>query len=379
MATPDIHDGYESAFAREVAGTKRRFPAQDVIAALCEMLVTTCKVYATSDSDSFVAELEAAMEAKEHLFPSLAADDGPDVVAEIAKAERWVQRFQTQHGQRFVKRFFGSARADRFKAAFNEDVETMTPGIMKALPHFMEVAYAVDLCCSRVVDGDELPETPALFALSRIGLFLEPSNTGERTFNVTFTPSNHAAELAHLATQMQAQTSANALATLESIETPLIRKLRGAYDAMEASEDGVSQAANSIIELIDRLLRCAFTDDEVLAWISAYERPRKGVPLTYPKDGQERPTKQARAMCLISVGGDPGDLYDLHFTVAETVVGARRVLETYKHADTPEDAPDDLLDAVHLVEAALVLIFRLGWLGTDGDHRAEVLKRLRAA
>ncbi len=47
----------------------------------------------------------------------------------------------------------------------------------------------------------------------------------------------------------------------------LARKMQGARDALEHSADPVSQAANSLIELIDRLLRQSFPEPAVLDWV----------------------------------------------------------------------------------------------------------------
>ncbi|MFX0581139.1 hypothetical protein [Nocardia nepalensis] len=47
------------------------------------------------------------------------------------------------------------------------------------------------------------------------------------------------------------------------------RKLEGTRFALEGSVGGVSQAANSPVELIDRMLRAAFPGEEVVVWLQA--------------------------------------------------------------------------------------------------------------
>src|SRR5205807_1781059 len=50
---------------------------------------------------------------------------------------------------------------------------------------------------------------------------------------------------------------------LAEINTKLARKIAGAHDALALSADGVSQAAHSLVELVDRVLRAPFSDDAV--------------------------------------------------------------------------------------------------------------------
>jgi hypothetical protein len=53
----------------------------------------------------------------------------------------------------------------------------------------------------------------------------------------------------------------------------LSRKIQGARDALTYSADPVSQAASSLIEMIDRLLRTAFNEAEVLC-LDSKQLPR---------------------------------------------------------------------------------------------------------
>ncbi|MGW0664861.1 hypothetical protein [Streptodolium elevatio] len=60
------------------------------------------------------------------------------------------------------------------------------------------------------------------------------------------------------------ETSAKRVARANSA---LVRKINGARTALDQSEDCISQAANSLIELIDRIMRESFSQAEVMAWV----------------------------------------------------------------------------------------------------------------
>lgn len=336
-----------------------------------------CRVYEESESDTFLVNLEAAFEAKGEAFGDQ-FDWDPD---ETENAERWFQRLSSPAGQRYAKRFFGSARADRFEKAAAEDLRTSTPGIKKAMPHFMTVAYALDTCSAVPSSENTDADSPVLAMLLGVDQWLSGAVDDDFTFTKRLeVPSGHAIEVAHVATGLRAEASETALTQLEKTETPLVRKLQGAYEVIETSSDGVSQAAHSMVELIDRLFRYAFTEDEVIAWIDAHGKSTKGTPLVYlGKGGKVYPTKRGQAMCFICAGRDPDDSYDLYAAIAAAFVLARKTLEGFKHADTGNDIPAEMLDAIAQVEAGLVLVFRLAWLPLEDERRELLLTRLQAA
>ena len=118
------------------------------------------------------------------------------------------------------------------------------------------------------------------------------------------------------------------------------RKIRGAMDAITSSADPVSQAANSLIELIDRLLRTAFTEDEVLTWIAEHRPEDKS--LTYINSKTVKPTKRAQALCFVHGGRPPHkpppsrQTLDIMDMLADVLVSTRAMLQKLKHADTGE-------------------------------------------
>ncbi|MFJ6140506.1 hypothetical protein [Kitasatospora sp. NPDC092286] len=161
---------------------------------------------------------------------------------------------------------------------------------------------------------------------------------------------------------------------VERANSPLVKKIRGARHALQHSEDGVSQAANSLIELIDRILREAFPQKKSLAWAQANFDDLSG--LTHIEDGVLKPTKLAEALCFVYGGGprpEPTTVGDVqqtgsvvHETVARVIVTARNNLQKMKHADSgSEEEREQLLRILVAVEGALMLSLSLGGLSAS--------------
>ncbi len=152
---------------------------------------------------------------------------------------------------------------------------------------------------------------------------------------------------------------------LTRVNEPLVRKLAGARDALEHSADGVSQAASSLIELIDRVIRESLDGASVLDWIDS-QIP--GTPdTTYPTDnGVRRPTKRGELLCLVYGGGsvsrqateqdDGTGPSFVHQVLAGVMVSARSKLQALKHADDATEADREQMKALlSAMEGALML------------------------
>ncbi|MGW7586629.1 hypothetical protein ACWGKU_33475 [Kitasatospora sp. NPDC054768] len=162
---------------------------------------------------------------------------------------------------------------------------------------------------------------------------------------------------------------------VERANSPLVKKIRGARHALQHSEDGVSQAANSLIELIDRILREAFPQKKSLAWAQANFDDLSG--LTHTEDGVLKPTKLAEALCFVYGGGprpEPtvvGSVQQtgsvVHEMVARVIVIARNNLQKMKHADSgSEEEREQLRRILVAVEGALMLGLSLGGVPARG-------------
>ncbi|MEK8109203.1 hypothetical protein NKG94_39865 [Micromonospora sp. M12] len=183
-------------------------------------------------------------------------------------------------------------------------------------------------------------------------------------------------DLAMLADKFREVVSGRSRAAVKELSAALGRKIQGARDALEFSADPVAQAANSLIELIDRLLRAAFTDDEVMKWVEANYPSAKG--LTYidqkGESPKHRPTKKAQVLCFVHAGLPVGEPSPLHEMAATAIAIVRRQLQKLKHADlgTEEEA---LEVAKHLnaVEGFLHLAVGVTWALVP-DERVDALR-----
>jgi len=254
------------------------------------------------------------------------------------------------------------------------------PALRSEIKRLLPMAHAFDLCVT-VKGSDVSGPNPFLSSLlaadHALGLWAD-SDYDEVDFERL--PSESAIEAATMAASMRVLTSERVLAKLDEIETPLIRKIQGAREVIGVSSDGVSQAANSMIELVDRLFRTTFPDSEVLAWIDQFIDPQSQGDLTHQRDGKILPTFKARALCFICAGQNPGDSLGLYLPIAAAFTWARNELQNLKHADMSGAAtPKELLDAVGVVEAALEVVFRFAWLALDDEVRDPLLRALREA
>jgi hypothetical protein len=187
-------------------------------------------------------------------------------------------------------------------------------------------------------------------------------------------------DLALLAEQFRDLVSNASALRIKRFNSPLVRKIKGARDALEYSADGVSQAANSLIELIDRLMRERFQRETVVDWVDVNLLDEK--TLVYIDDkGQRQPTKGAEALCFVYGGGTvarpPSDVDDgtgpslIHDVVARTIVVARTGLQKLKHADSElRDDREKLIAILSAVEGALMIGLQLGLL-TDYTDTAD--------
>ena len=169
---------------------------------------------------------------------------------------------------------------------------------------------------------------------------------------------------------------------LTRVNNPWYRKLAGARDALEYSADGVSQAASSLVELIDRVIRESLDGASVLDWIDSQIPSTPDTTYLTPK-GVRQPTKHGELLCLVYGGGSvsrqPSEHDDgtgpsfVHQVLAGVMVSARSKLQALKHADEASEADREQLKALlSAMEGALMLGLLLQQLttGQRADERA---------
>ena len=297
---------------------------------------------------------------------------------------RWAKQVRAASWRRFLRQLLGAAAYDRLAAALIADATHITRGLQQLARVLRPYALALDNCASQLPPN--VIADLGLFkihgtSLLRLLVALDAAMTDllDLRFDfsaIKFDPDATDFDLAALVAEVGAILSTGTRATLDEISSRLVRKLAGAATALDVSEDGPAQAASSLIELIDRLLRATFPDDEVLAWLS--DTGRTGDDYTHDKNGKERPTKRAQALCFI-YGGQRADPSPFHELAATALVTARAKLQRIKHADagTPEEAAL-VATLISTIEGFLTLAIRVGWLALPPENIEQLRQRLAA-
>jgi hypothetical protein len=296
-----------------------------------------------------------------------------------ATLERYLGRFKNGSLPRFLERLLGSGRYLRLKQAAEKDWALCLLGTRRLLRIALPFAQALEDAFAPLSEKERLPISKnstheAVYIQTLLKLdnmidsFLEKrsmdfSGLGfpARSTELTILDVGLGELIRSLQTLLDLDMETHA-AELSDI---LRRKFRGFEQALVNSDDGVGQAATSLIELIDRLLRTAFSTEEVLAWVNSY-RPGDA-SLTHHKDGKVLPTKRAEVLCFAHAGQAPNEESQLNDVLANSIIKVRTAAQRIKHADrgTPEEA-EQLRALMQAARGALVFLLRVSWVkGTD--------------
>lgn len=301
---------------------------------------------------------------------------------------RWLRSLSKPHFGRFLRSFLGAARTDRLVEALRQDGEVLAIAVRRSLRGILPVAAAADRCI-RVLSPAQQSEIEGVEGLARstaLGLVVhldslvtQLDNTGVKLDPGIARPSELVAlpgpvgEIARSADMLVTEQSAE---IIEGLGNMLKRKVRGARDALNFSADPISQAANSLIELIDRMLREAYDTEFVLESIDRYFNSQN-VRMTHESHGSLQPTKRARALCFVCAGEAPPEVSMIHELAAAAIVVARSNLEHLKHADTcTTDEEKELLCMLETIEGSILLISRVTWLGVKESALGDLRDRL---
>ncbi|NYI05539.1 hypothetical protein [Allostreptomyces psammosilenae] len=359
-----------------------------------EALVSLCKAL-TNDSDPrpwhervddcFSGVTEEQLKA---IFQALVDE------CEGEQLKRWVERFKNRSYSSFVERILGAATYNRFIDALKQDGAVIALAVRRGVRAFTPfvVAWndAVEVSSRRQlkdVQPANILTVNAVEVLVALDDFLGEKVIAALPMEVTSAKNADLAALApegvdDLVANFRSMVAEASVKRVERVNSPLVRKIRGARDALRFSEDGVSQAANSLIELLDRIMRESFAPAEVLAWVDA--NLPGGEELTHEVQGQRRPTKRAEALCFVYGGlpiipreaseNDNGKGPDfIHDVIAIALVSIRNQLQKMKHADrgTPEEK-SQLLSILAALEGALMLGLAIGGLSPEPEAPDEL-------
>jgi hypothetical protein len=371
-----------------------------IVIAVLDLLITAARL-ATDDAD-----VRPLSERMEELFEQLPKFDDPQVASLMSallekaagfaedpeaqqKVELYLKRFTSANYLRVARRLLGAAAYDRIQSAFDNDAAAVLIAVRRLTRHLMPFAVAIDDCIA-VLTPEQLAEaevfSPEQGSLLQIGLmidtFFDDVFDGRlRQHFVTSRPDEQRAwdigDLEAIAEKLHEVLKGRTHETLEQLSARLARKVRGARDAMEGSADAASQAANSLIEFIDRVLRDAFGEEFVLDWLGR-NRPNDR-SLTYFDAHQKkvRPTKRGQALCFIFAGQDSAQPMPLHETIASSLNETRRGLQKIKHADTgSEEELKQLHEFMASVEGFVLYAVRFGWATVQEDRLGMLKDRL---
>ena len=303
----------------------------------------------------------------------------------------WFRRWPVPEHRRFVRKYLGASRVDRLASGFRQDGATLGIAVRRCLRHALPLAAAFDRC-TRVLTPDQLAEIEGAehFARSSIlELFVQLDSLVSRIesadvrLNAGLARPSELSGLPGSCTEIARLTnpaiSDNCTTILEELSASLARKITGARDALVNSADGVSQAAHSIVELIDRMLRLAFEPTAVLEWIDRHQSAHQR-QLTYQEHEQTLPTKAATALCFVCAGNAPSNPSMIEEVVAKSIVVSRNRLQGLKHADAgTSDEHEQVTELLEAVEGSLVLITRVTWPGAAESSLVAIRERLSLA
>lgn len=391
-------DKHRSRFAARARGLDpallSALRVDDVMLSCCDVVVTICRVLMDSEDprpwqqrlESCFTEAfgDADADAVIETIDALSSDDGLNSVS------TWIKRTRKVSYTAYARRLVGAAEYDRLERAMKEDAAVVALAVRRGLRALMPFAVAWEDALA-VMTRDQLAAVTKLDLLGLGALHLIATlddHLGEKIMsslpmgtiaNDEDMLPRSASDLVSVVEELRAIVSAESSKRIELANAYLVRKIEGARQALDHSVDGVSQAANSLIELIDRLLREAFDPMSVLEWVHA-NLPEDG-SLVRGNCDQRRPTKRAEALCLVYGGGSvarPPTSDDdgigpslIHDVLARVIVSARDKLQGLKHADTGDEADRENLHKVMAsLEGSLMLGLRLGFVGSGAARHA---------
>ncbi|WP_369384181.1 hypothetical protein [Streptomyces sp. cg36] len=343
-----------------------------------ELLVSVCRVLTDSESSlPWQDRLESVMESMglqqvETGFAAIASE-----VQTPEGAKNWLKAFQKVNYLLFACRLLGAAEYRRYFDAVREDQAVVALAARRALRALMPFAVAWSDAVGSMSKGQlKAVSNKAVLSLDLVrGIAFADKALGEKLLSnlpMELTAATRQDltgwepdDLTEIVTSLRARVAEASAERLERENSQLVRKIRGARDALKYSEDGVSQAANSLIELIDRIMREAVPPKHVLEWIADNLPGEPGLTFIN-KDGNEAPTKRGEALCFIYSGGPvarEANEYDdgvgpalIQDVLARIFVGTRDQLQRLKHSDAgTQEEREQLLGLFTALEGALLL------------------------
>jgi len=374
-------EGHASAVARELYKLPPRVRAD--LGAVGEVLLTFDGVVTMAntfldpnDHRHWAEKIESVL----NMLADVGVVYGPRIADRIMALDEdalgaLVAKYARQGYLSYVQRMIGEAAFHRLHRAVTADIDTVGAMAHKALEGLLPYAVALD----DVADVLTEEQIRAFMNFNPAGGFMmelmfKLFEALDVAVNTVAIPEHleamrrlrfsapTAVDLVELTGDLRERISGQSRALIKDLNTVLDRKLRGAQDALAFSADSNSQAANSLIEFIDRLFRLTYSDAEVLAWLDANYPDLLDVKYTDNQTGEVRPSKRGQALCFVHAHASVEQPSEMHVLLATSISTMRRKLQQIKHADegTGEER-DTIANCVIGLEAFVHLGIGLSW------------------
>lgn len=361
---------------------RRVLGVNDYVVAAVDSIVTMCAIVLEESEVPLLERLSQT--GSEFAVLKEAPDwiaDALQHVSDTALTE-WVNRLKRADHLRVLNRLLGTAAFDAMRGDLQEDARTVLMAVRVGVNFLRPWALAMDDALGILTEEQRKDVgMPAALESSFFGMVLNAeeligtSLSSEIGLKFPEHPEHQALEPAEVAAamdQFRTVLRARADSDLAELSDVFSRKVRDARDALDHSVDGVSQAANSLVELIDRIAREAFSDAKVLEWLAA--NGLHDSRHTYSvAEGRCRPTKRGQLLCLAWAGAPmkeaaPGAL-NLQKVAAYALLNIRDSLQKLKHADEDTEAERVLLRRLlDAIEATTVLMVKAAWAMSGREH-----------
>ncbi|WP_226487697.1 hypothetical protein [Streptomyces parvulus] len=300
------------------------------------------------------------------------------------KAISWLNSFKGVNYRAFALRLLGAGDFKRLADAVQEDCAIVALAVRRGLRGLMPFAVAWSDAVNNMTENQRKAVSKTdIIGLEVVRMLIMADEAFGNKFVSTLPMQLTAAtaddlvgwrpdDMTEIVSTIRRRVADSSAKRLERENSQLVRKIRGAKDALTHSEDGISQAANSLIELIDRIMREAFTKEQVMAWVEANLPDEPG--LTFEKDDAILPNKRAEALCFVYRGGPTAreaNEYDngqgpslIHDVLARVIVATRTSLQKFKHDDAgTQEEKDQLFSLLAGLEGALLLGLSISQIG----------------
>ncbi|GAA4759337.1 hypothetical protein [Streptomyces sanyensis] len=307
----------------------------------------------------------------------------------------WLNSFKGVNYRAFALRLLGAGDFRRLEDAVKEDGAIVALAVRRGLRGLMPFAVAWSDAVNNMTENQRKAVSKTdILGLEVVQMVIMADEAFGEKFVSTLPMQLTAAtaddlagwrpdDMTEIVSTIRHRVAESSAKRLERENSQLVRKIRGAKDALTHSEDGISQAANSLIELIDRIMREAFTKEDVMAWVEANLPDEPG--LTFEKDGAVLANKRAEALCFVYRGGptareasehDSGQGPSLiHDVLARVIVATRTSLQKFKHDDDgTQEEKDQLFSLLAGLEGALLLGLSISQTGIKQDQPLDNLE-----